>query len=225
MNMYDINSLVSGQKASDGSLQPGRYPGFIADVIQTTSKGEGKPVFDVKLKTHRGQMAWYRIWDLTQADMEKARVDVDFKEKLIKKIQSVKRVFVDVGIARSDEVVNWGWLDQTRPEQTIIGNLANLIGRNCTIVIAANQSDPSKTVTYIGAPMPGATQQQAPNPVTAPYGQQAPAPYSPPPMTQYQQQPAGIPAPAPMAPPYQAPQYQAAPHAQPVRQNLDQVPF
>lgn len=149
----DIESLATGEgaRAADAPTGFTRHP-----------LGDFQGKFEKLLKKNHNDMA---IWEFTivtdvgeaqypifgfkpgEAAAAKAKakagVDDDLK-KIQQKIARTKRLFVDVGL---EEPETWA-----QGDNSVLGRLEELIGRECTLVVRPNKKKPGEVMVFVNAP-------------------------------------------------------------------------
>jgi len=146
-----LNNWASKTAASTGGggLAPGTYDGQMGMPVK--KDWEGKTFYEIPLNTESGKTN-ITIWDFTADEIRQAESNAGDQAKLLRKIGFAKGIYVAVGVWSQSEADAAGW---NEGERSVVGSLAALDSRPCTVVVVKRKDDPSKTNVYVNEPRKG----------------------------------------------------------------------
>ena len=181
MNLDFLNQVSSTTEAAEASgYRPhplGDYHGVIETIEQKTVRD--RQVWELIIATHDDNntpigRTNYNIWGFSEADIMNAQRSQEERNKMVDAIARIKRLFTDLGIYTPEEAKRLPWASPNPQENDILKSLVKLRGRRCAVSVKTNMKDPSKTITFVNAPIDSllGTQNGAKGPPHLPYGHQ-----------------------------------------------------
>jgi hypothetical protein len=155
-----LNELSSTIAPSTGfrQLAPGKYDGQITGIVQ--KELNGSPVWEIDVQTPQGKTNAL-IWGFNPTDLQLAEQDFrsgnqdsKYLKGVMMTIDKAKKMLCDVGVwdeKNTDDVKSRPW---SGGENSVLGSLAKMIGKACSVVVQPRRDDATKMNTYINPPRP-----------------------------------------------------------------------
>lgn len=153
-----LNQLSSTIAPSTGfrQLAPGKYDGQITGIVQ--KELNGSPVWEIDVTTPQGKTNAL-IWGfnpidlhLAEQDFRAGNQDSKYLQGVTKTIDKAKKMLCDTGVwdaKNMDDVKSRPW---SGGERSVLGSLAKMIGKPCSVVVQPRNDDASKMNVFINAP-------------------------------------------------------------------------
>lgn len=147
----DLEDIASQAKAEDVPVGGGRHPrgkfqGIVEEIV--TKTWQGQPMWVLRIGTSEG-VGEFTLWgwkpgEVAQAKAQAQAGNVEALQRVQASMARHKRLFVDLGLQEPD---TWA-----KGENSIVGRLMELQGRQCTLVVQPDRQKPDRDRVFINAP-------------------------------------------------------------------------
>lgn len=156
-----LNELSSTIAPSSGfrQLAPGKYDGQITGIVQ--KELNGTPIWEIDIETSSGKTN-ATLWgfqatelELAERDHRAGNQDSKYLKNVMMTIDRAKKMLCEVGVwdaSNVDDVKSRPW---SGGDRSVLGSLAKMIGKPCSVFVQARTDNPAKVNVYINAPRNG----------------------------------------------------------------------